>query len=30
MSKIKQDKIPMSLTEDNVLKIAVDQGVIEN
>jgi len=30
MSKIKQDKIPMTLTEDNVLKIAVEQGVIEN
>jgi hypothetical protein len=30
MSKIKQDKIPMTLTEDNVLKIAIEQGVIEN
>lgn len=30
MSKIKQDKIPMTLTEDNVLKVAVEQGVIEN
>jgi len=30
MSKIKQTKIPMTLTEDNVLKIAVEQGVIEN
>ena len=30
MSKIKQTKIPMTLTEDNVLKIAVDQGVIDN
>jgi hypothetical protein len=28
MSKIKQDKIPMIL-EDNVLKIAIEQGVIE-
>ena len=28
--KINQDKIPMTLTEDNVLKIAVDQGVIDN
>lgn len=28
MSKIKQDKIPMTL-EDNVLKVAVEQGVIE-
>jgi hypothetical protein len=30
MSKIKQDKIPMTLTEDNVLKIAIEQGVIDN
>jgi hypothetical protein len=30
MSKIKQDKIPMTLTEENVLKIAVEQGIIEN
>ena len=30
MSKIKQIKIPMLLTEDNVLKIAVKQGVVEN
>ena len=30
MSKIKQDKIPITLTEDNVLKIAIEQGVIEN
>ena len=30
MGKIKQNKIPMTLTEDNVLKIAVEQGVIEN
>ena len=29
MSKIKRDKIPMT-SEDNVLKIAVEQGVIEN
>ena len=29
MSKIKQTKIPMTL-EDNVLKVAVEQGVIEN
>lgn len=28
--KIKQTKIPMTLTEDNVLKIAFEQGVIEN
>ena len=30
MSKIKQDKIPMELTEENILKIAIEQGVIEN
>ena len=30
MSKIKQTKIPMTLTEDGLLKIAVEQGVIEN
>jgi hypothetical protein len=30
MSKIKQTKIPVTLTEDNVLEIAVEQGVIEN
>jgi hypothetical protein len=30
MSKIKQTRIPMILTEDNVLKIAVQQGVIED
>jgi len=30
MSKIKQTKIPMILTEDGILKIAVQQGVIEN
>ena len=30
MSKIKQTKIPVTLTEDGILKIAVDQGVIEN
>ena len=29
MSKLKQDKIPMTL-EDNVLKVAQEQGVIEN
>ena len=27
---MKQNKIPMTLTEDNVLKVAVEQGVIEN
>ena len=30
MSKIKQTKIPMLLTEDNVMKDAIEQGVIEN
>jgi hypothetical protein len=30
MSKLKQDKIPVVLTEDNILKIAVEQGAIEN
>jgi hypothetical protein len=30
MSKIKQTKIPMLLTTDNLLKVAVEQGVIEN
>jgi len=30
MSKLKQNKIPMTLTGDNVLEIAVEQGVIEN
>ena len=27
---MKQNKIPMTLTEDNILKVAVEQGVIEN
>jgi hypothetical protein len=30
MSKIKQTRIPMILTEDNVFKIAVEQGIIED
>ena len=30
MSKIKQTKIPMELTEENILKAAIEQGVIEN
>jgi hypothetical protein len=30
MSKIKQDKIPVVIDEDNLMKIAVEQGVIEN
>ena len=29
MSKLKQVKIPVVLTEDNLLKIAIEQGVIE-
>jgi len=29
MSKLKQNKIPMTL-EDNVLKVALEQGIIEN
>ena len=30
MSKIKQDKIPVVINEDNLMKIAIEQGVIEN
>jgi hypothetical protein len=30
MRKKEQTKIPMILTEDNILKIAVEQGVVEN
>jgi hypothetical protein len=30
MNKIKQDKIPVVIDEDNLLKIAIEQGVIEN
>ena len=30
MSKLKQTKIPVTLTEDGILKISVEQGVIEN
>jgi hypothetical protein len=30
MSKLGNREIPMTLTEDNVLKIAVEQGVVEN
>jgi hypothetical protein len=30
MSKLKQIKIPVAIDEDNLLKIAVEQGVIEN
>jgi len=28
--RLKQTKIPMLLTEDNILKVAVEQGVIDN
>ena len=30
MRKIEQDKIPVIIDEDNLIKIAVEQGVIEN
>jgi hypothetical protein len=30
MRKIKQDKIPVVIDEDNLIKIAVEQGVLEN
>ena len=30
MSKLGNREIPMTLTEDNILKIAIEQGVIEN
>ena len=30
MSKLGNREIPMTLTEDNVLKIAIEQGVVEN
>jgi hypothetical protein len=30
MSKLNQSKIPVAIDEDNLLKIAVEQGVIEN
>ena len=30
MSKIKQTKIPMILDEDGLLRIAIEQGVVEN
>jgi hypothetical protein len=29
MRKIQQDKIPVVIDEDNVLKIAVEQGVLK-
>jgi hypothetical protein len=30
MNKLKQTKIPVIINEDNLIKIAVEQGVIEN
>jgi hypothetical protein len=30
MRKIQQDKIPVVIDEDNLIKIAVEQGVLEN
>jgi hypothetical protein len=30
MSKLKQSKIPVYIDEDNLLKIAVEQGIVEN
>ena len=30
MRKIQQDKIPVVIDEDNLIKIAIEQGVIEN
>lgn len=30
MSKLKQTKIPVIIDEDNLIKIAVEQGVLEN
>jgi YD repeat-containing protein len=30
MSKLKQTKIPVVLDEDNLLKIAIEQGLLEN
>jgi YD repeat-containing protein len=30
MRKIQQDKIPVIIDEDNLIKIAVEQGVLEN
>ena len=30
MNKLKQTKIPVTIDEDNIMKIAVEQGVIEN
>ena len=30
MSKLKQSKIPVDIDKDNLLKIAVEQGIVEN
>ena len=30
MNKLKQTKIPVTIDEDNLMKVAVEQGVIEN
>ena len=30
MNKLKQTKIPVTIDEDNLIKIAIEQGVIEN
>lgn len=30
MNKIKQDKIPVTIDEDNLIKIALEQGLVEN
>jgi hypothetical protein len=30
MSKLKQTKIPAVIDEDNLIKIAIDQGILEN
>lgn len=30
MNKLKQTKIPVTINEDNLMKVAVEQGVIEN
>lgn len=30
MNKLKQTKIPVTIDEDNLIKVAIEQGVIEN
>ena len=30
MNKVKQTKIPVTIDEDNLIKVAIEQGVIEN